>query len=162
MENLVKNFYKNKKILVTGATGFKGAWLSYWLHNMKAKVVGVARKPNKNDNLFKQLSLKKKIKIRYFDVRDKKKLEKLIKSFRPTIIFHLAAQPIISDSYKKPSETIMINAIGTLNIVEICKAYNFVKSIICITSDKCYQNNFSTKGKWISHVPYVHILNDIL
>ena len=146
MENLVKNFYKNKKILVTGATGFKGAWLSYWLHNMKAKVVGVARKPNKNDNLFKQLSLKKKIKIRYFDVRDKKKLEKLIKSFRPTIIFHLAAQPIISDSYKKPSETIMINAIGTLNIVEICKAYNFVKSIICITSDKCYQNNFSTKG----------------
>ena len=60
MEKLVKNFYKNKKILITGATGFKGAWLSYWLHILEAKVVGVGRKPNKNDNLFKQLDLKKK------------------------------------------------------------------------------------------------------
>ena len=146
MEKLVKNFYKNKKILITGATGFKGAWLAYWLFLLKANIVGVGRKPNKNDNLFKQLNLKKKIKIQYFDIREKKKLEKLIKKFKPNLIFHLAAQPIISEGYKKPEETIIVNSIGTLNIVEICKNLKFVKSIICITSDKCYENNFSTKG----------------
>ena len=146
MEKLVKNFYKNKKILITGATGFKGAWLSYWLHILGAKVVGVGRKPNKNDNLFKQLDLKKKIKIKYFDIREKKKLEKVIKNFKPSIIFHLAAQPIISEGYKKPEETIMVNSIGTLNIVEICRTLKFIKSIVCVTSDKCYQNNFSTRG----------------
>ena len=63
MEKLVKNFYRNKRILITGATGFKGAWLSYWLHTMKADVIGIGRKPNKNDNLFKQLNLKKKLKL---------------------------------------------------------------------------------------------------
>tara|TARA_B100000674_G_scaffold215741_1_gene176912 strand:+ start:899 stop:1144 length:246 start_codon:yes stop_codon:yes gene_type:complete len=73
MEKLVKNFYKNKKILITGATGFKGAWLCYWLYLLNAKVIGVGRKPNKNDNLFKQLKLKKKIKIKFFDIREKKK-----------------------------------------------------------------------------------------
>ena len=146
MEKLVKNFYKNKKILITGATGFKGAWLSYWLHILEAKVVGVGRKPNKNDNLFKQLDLKKKIKIKYFDTREKKILEKVIKNFKPSIIFHLAAQPIISEGYKKPEETIMVNSIGTLNIVEICRNLKFVKSIVCVTSDKCYQNNFSIRG----------------
>ena len=146
MEKLVKNFYKNKKILITGATGFKGAWLSYWLYLLNAKVIGVGRKPNKNDNLFKQLTLEKKIEIKYFDIREKKKLEAVIKKFKPTIIFHLAAQPIISVGYKKPEETITVNSIGTLNIVEICKNLKFVKSIVCVTSDKCYENNFSTKG----------------
>ena len=146
MEKLVKNFYKNKKILITGATGFKGAWLSYWLYLMNAKVIGVGRKPNMNENLFKQLRLKKKIKTKYFDIRDKKKLETLIKKFKPAIIFHLAAQPIISLGYKRPEETITVNSLGTLNIIEICKNLKFVKSIVCVTSDKCYENNFSTKG----------------
>ena len=146
MEKLVKNFYKDKKILVTGATGFKGAWLTYWLYLLNANVIGIGRKPNKNDNLFKQLKLKKKIQIKYFDIREKKKLEILIKKFKPSIIFHLAAQPIISEGYARPEETITINSIGTLNVVEICKNLKFVKSIICVTSDKCYENNFSIKG----------------
>ena len=108
--------------------------------------IGIGRKPNKNDNLFKKLKLEKKIQIKYFDIREKKKLEILIKKFKPSLIFHLAAQPIISEGYARPEETITINSIGTLNVVEMCKNLKFVKSIICVTSDKCYENNFSTKG----------------
>ena len=140
------NFYKKKKILITGATGFKGAWLSYILYLFGAKVLGLGYKPNKNQNLFNQLNLKKKIKLEYSDVRDYQKLEKIINKFKPEIVFHLAAQPLIFDSYLEPLNTININSIGTLNILNILKNSKSIKSIICITSDKCYANNYSTTG----------------
>tara|TARA_B100000767_G_C19746743_1_gene528890 strand:- start:422 stop:1480 length:1059 start_codon:yes stop_codon:yes gene_type:complete len=143
---MVKNFYKNKKVLVTGATGFKGAWLSYWLNMLGAKVYGVGYNPNKNKNLFYSLKLDKKIKLKLFDIRNKKKLKNLIKSSKPQIIFHLAAQPLILDSYKKPYLTYTVNSIGTLNVLEAVRETNSVKSLICITSDKCYESNYSTKG----------------
>ena len=100
---------------------------------------------NINDNAYNEIN-KNNGRVQSVDIRDKKKLEVVIKKFKPTIIFHLAAQPIISVGYKKPEETITVNSIGTLNIVEICKNLKFVKSIVCVTSDKCYENNFSTKG----------------
>ena len=102
MENMVKNFYKNKKVLVTGATGFKGAWLCYWLKILGAKVYGVGYNPNKNKNLFYSLKLDKKIKLKLLDIRDKNKINKFIILSKPQIIFHLAAQPLILESYKKP------------------------------------------------------------
>ena len=139
-------FFKNKKILITGASGFKGAWLSFMLHILKAKVYGLGIRPNLNEKLFNQIKLKEKIIFRYIDVTNKNELKKYICKVKPSIIFHLAAQPILSKSYKYPFETVVTNSIGTLNLLEICKDLNYVKSIICITSDKCYKNNFSTKG----------------
>ena len=146
MEGLVKNFYKGKKILVTGATGFKGAWLCYWLFMLGAKVYGIGYNPNKNKNLFYSLGLNKKIKLKLLDIRNKKKLSSFINSCKPKIIFHLAAQPLILDSYQKPLLTYMVNTVGTLNLLECVRNSNFIKSIICITSDKCYESNLSTKG----------------
>ena len=143
---MINNFYKNKKVLVTGATGFKGAWLCYWLVMLGAKVYGIGYNPNKNKNLFYSLKLNKKIKLKLFDIRNKKKLESFINTSKPTIVFHLAAQPLILESYKKPYLTYTVNSIGTLNILETVKNNNTIKSLVCITSDKCYESNNSTKG----------------
>ena len=103
----MKKFYKNKKILITGATGFKGAWLSQWLVYLGAKVYGLGYNPNQNKNLFYKLNLHKKVKINLFDIRDHKKLKKLIEKVQPSIIFHLAAQPLIYESYKRPLLTLI-------------------------------------------------------
>tara|TARA_B100001059_G_scaffold234160_1_gene275937 strand:- start:1011 stop:2066 length:1056 start_codon:yes stop_codon:yes gene_type:complete len=143
------NFYKtyqNKKVLVTGATGFKGAWLCLWLYILGARVYAVGYSPNKNKNLFYSLNLHKKIKINILDIRDKKKLTSYIMKNKPQFIFHLAAQPLILDGYKEPYKTYTINTLGTLNILEISRKSKFVRSLICVTSDKCYESNFSTKG----------------
>ena len=139
MKNL-GNFYKNKKVLVTGATGFKGAWLCSWLLKLGAKVYGLGFSPNKNKNLFYSLSLDKKIILKLFDIRDYKKLNQFINSSKPSIIFHLAAQPLVIESYKNPFFTFDINSRGTLNVLEVSKNSKFVKSIVLITSDKCYEN----------------------
>ena len=143
---MVKNFYKKKKVLVTGATGFKGAWLCYWLNILGAKVYGVGHNPNKNKNLFYSLKLDKKIKLKFFDIKNKDKIKKFIISNKPQIIFHLAAQPLILESYKKPYLTYTVNSIGTLNVLETVREINSVRSLICITSDKCYESNNSIKG----------------
>ena len=87
----MKNFYKNKKVLVTGATGFKGSWLCAWLLTLDAKVYATGYNPNKNNTLFKSLNLSKKMNLKIFDIRDYKKLENVIKRSKPQIIFHLAA-----------------------------------------------------------------------
>ncbi len=141
-----KNFYKNKRILVTGATGFKGAWLCMWLKILGSKVYGIGHNPNRNKNLFYSLNLHKEINLSILDVRNFSKLSKKIKSIKPEIIFHLAAQPLILESYKKPFETYNVNSNGTLNILESIKNTKSVKTLILVTSDKCYQSNFSTKG----------------
>ena len=148
IEKNLKNFYKGKKVLVTGATGFKGAWLCLWLNLLGAKVIGIGFNPNKNKNLFYSLNLNKKIDLNLVDIRNKNKLKILIKNKKPNIIFHLAAQPLIYESYVKPSLTYEVNTIGTLNLLDSVKELNIksIKALICITSDKCYSNNYSTKG----------------
>ena len=103
-------------------------------------------KLNKNKNLFNSLKLKKKIKLKLLDITDKKKLKLFISNSKPEIIFHLAAQPLILESYKEPYETFTVNSFGTLNLLDIVKNVRFVKSLVCITSDKCYENNNSTTG----------------
>ena len=142
----LSNFYKGKKILVTGITGFKGAWLAAWLVQLGGIVYGIGFQPNQNKKLFYSLNLKKKVKLSFFDIRSYTKVQKLIKKVKPEIIFHLAAQTLIYESYKKPYNTFDINFKGTLNIIDIARQVKFIKSIVIATSDKCYESNNSTKG----------------
>ena len=139
-------FYKNKRILITGVTGFKGAWLACWLDKMGAKILGIAHNPNKNKDLFYKLKLQNKIKLKFIDVRNFHKINNSVKKFQPQIIFHLAAQPLIYQSYIEPYKTFDINFRGTLNLLETARINNVIKSLIIVTSDKCYESNNSTKG----------------
>ena len=138
MNNLFNGIYKNKNILITGHTGFKGSWLTLWLKKMGAKVIGYALKPPTIPNHFDILNLE--IETIIGDIRDRKKLNGVFNKYLPEIIFHLAAQPIVKKSYDDPIYTLETNIIGTANIYEECKKLNSVKAIINITSDKCYEN----------------------
>lgn len=131
--------YKNKKVLVTGTTGFKGSWLSYWLSILGARVIGVGLKPENGSILFKSLKLHKIIKQHYLDISNFTELNKIIKKSKPDIIFHLAAQSIVSESYNEPLKTIKTNTLGSVNILEATRL-NKIKSLVYITSDKCYLN----------------------
>ena len=132
--------YKNLKIIVTGSTGFKGSWLCFWLSSLKAKVVGIALKPEKSSIIFNKMKLANKIKQIYLDINNFQKLNEVIKKEKPEIIFHLAAQSIVSLSYLKPLQTIKTNVIGSVNILEAVRI-NKIKNLVYITSDKCYLND---------------------
>ena len=141
----IKNFFNNKKILITGHDGFKGTWLTYWLTLWDAKVCGISDKKSINTGHFKRLKLN--IKERKIDIIDQSSISKIIKDFKPEIVFHLAAQPIVLQSYNSPTDTIKTNILGTSNILEVCRHNDFVKSLIIITSDKVYKN-FNDKRKY--------------
>jgi len=137
-----KKFWKNKKVLITGHTGFKGSWLSLWLKILGANVVGISLPPNGKKNLYTISSLKNKlVKSIYLNIKNKKKLEKEIIKIKPNIIFHLAAQPLVIESYKKPLNTIETNILGTANLLEASKKVNSINAIIIVTTDKVYKNN---------------------
>ncbi len=141
----IKNYYnlKNKKIIVTGHTGFKGSWLSMYLTNLGAKVYGVSNNIPTKPSHYRDLNLKKKIhKSIFLDIRNKKKLSSTIKKIKPDFIFHLAAQAIVKKSFDDPILTWQTNTIGTLNILESLRSLNTKKIIttILITSDKVYKN----------------------
>ena len=121
MINLSKSF-KNKKVIVTGHTGFKGSWLSIWLKYLGAKVIGVSNEILNNPSNFEISKLRNKMSHNIFDVRNQKKLFNLIKKNKPDFIFHLAAQSLVKKSYLKPMETFETNAIGTLNLLS---SYNY-------------------------------------
>ena len=134
------NFFKNKKVLVTGHTGFKGAWLSFYLYLLGSKVMGISLKPTTKPSLFYILGLKNKINSNFINILNKKKVEKKILKFKPDIIFHLAAQALINESYINPLQTWNTNLIGSIHILEIIKNLKKKCSCVMITSDKCYKN----------------------
>jgi CDP-glucose 4,6-dehydratase len=144
---MLNKFYKNKKILITGHTGFKGIWLSNVLIYLGARVYGIS-KNDKNLKNFKNLCETNKIKTYIFDILNKKKLNKIIKYIEPEIIFHLAAQSIVRTSYQYPEVTFETNFNGTLNVLSISTKLKKLKSIIIVTSDKCYHNQ-GTKNYFI-------------
>jgi len=137
--------YKNLKVLITGSTGFKGTWLSFLLHKIGARVVGVGLKPEKSFTLYDKLKLKKKITQYIVNIEDYNKISKIVKKEKPDIIFHLAAQSIVSESFINPLKTISTNVLGSANILETVKK-NKTKVLVYITSDKCYLNRGSKRS----------------
>lgn len=142
MENIQK-FFKNKKILITGHTGFKGAWLSKILLNWESRVAGIALKPATNPNLFDSLEIKNKIDNYFIDIRNFRKVKEIIIKEKPEIVFHLAAQPLVRDSYDDPLYTLETNIMGTANILQAIKETNTVRAAVIITTDKVYENKES-------------------
>ena len=142
--NIANNNFpmQSKKIVITGHTGFKGSWLTLWLTYLGANIVGISKDVPTYPSNFSANHLKKKINHHILDIRDKQKLEKIIKRYKPDYIFHLAAQSLVKRSYRKPMYTFETNSFGTLNLLEILKNYNNRKicSIVIITSDKSYRN----------------------
>lgn len=138
--------YKNKKVLVTGHTGFKGSWLTIWLSMLGANVTGYALDPKTSKDNFVLCNLTDDITDVRADIRDKQKLFDTFDKTQPEIIFHLAAQPLVIDSYKNPLETIETNTQGTANVLEAFRLSNSAKLLIVITTDKVYENNNSGRA----------------
>lgn len=139
MKNL--EWYQGKKVLVTGHTGFKGSWLCRILVNAGAEVTGYSQVPPTNPNLFSLCEVEDKINSIIGDVRDLAHLKKVFEEVQPEIVLHLAAQPIVRDSYKDPVYTYETNVMGTVNICECVRLNPCVKSFLNVTTDKVYQNN---------------------
>ena len=146
MENLVtfanKDFWKGKKVFVTGHTGFKGGWLSLWLQEMGAEVHGYALPPPTNPSFYEECKLHKNFASSTFaDIRDLQIIKSAIKKVAPEIVFHLAAQPIVRESYEQPIKTLNTNVMGTANLLQALRqVQDSLKAVVIITSDKCYEN----------------------
>ncbi len=136
----MKEFYKNKKVLITGHTGFKGAWLEQILLSFGTEVVGISLAPNTDPSLFNILHLKESGKSYFADIRDVDVMRKIFQDEKPEIVFHLAAQPIVRLSYDDPLTTFSTNVMGTANILEVIKETKSIRSAIIITTDKVYEN----------------------
>lgn len=136
----MKNFWTGKKVLVTGHTGFKGSWLCLWLNNLGADVIGYSLQPPTTPNMFSITKLEKNVTSIIGDINNIELLKKVLLNYKPEIIFHLAAQPIVSESYKYPLETFKTNILGTANILYLAFNTDSVKVVVNITSDKCYKN----------------------
>ncbi|MGB8891791.1 MAG: CDP-glucose 4,6-dehydratase [Methanoregula sp.] len=145
--------YKGKTVLITGHTGFKGGWLALWLHSLGAKIVGYSLNTPTNPSFFHETGLKNLITDIRGDILEREKLIEVVKKFHPDFIFHLAAQPLVRDSYKNPCDTFNVNVMGTVNILEAIRLCRRPTTCVCITSDKCYENR-----EWI----YAYRENDSL
>jgi CDP-glucose 4,6-dehydratase len=138
----LSKFWKGKKVFLTGHTGFKGSWFSIFLNLLGAKVAGYSLKPNANPNLYDLAKLDKEIYKNIFgDIRDYSKLKNSIKKFSPDFVVHMAAQPLVKESYISPKYTYEVNTLGTVNILNILNEIKFIKSALIITTDKVYSNN---------------------
>ena len=138
--NLFQDIYRGKKVFVTGHTGFKGAWLTQWLLDLGADVCGYSSYIPSQPSLFEILNISSQITDHRADIMDYQNLKNAMTEFQPDIIFHLAAQPIVSESFRDPRNTFLVNAMGTINIIDCIRNISSVKAGVFITSDKCYEN----------------------
>ena len=153
------NFFKGKKILVTGHTGFIGSWLATWLVYLGAKVIGVSLEPSTNPSLYESNGLKNNIVDYKKDIRNYFEIKSIIKDNRPEFVFHLAAQSLVLRSYREPLDTFSTNVMGTVNILEAIRNSNSTSVFINFTSDKCYENkevdcSYNENDKLGGHDPY--------
>jgi CDP-glucose 4,6-dehydratase len=142
MEGLVAQTWKGKRVLVTGHTGFKGSWLSLVLERLGAQVCGISLAPEGENSLFYKAGVEAKLARHHIvDIRDRKSLESIFTDFKPEVLFHLAAQPLVRYSYENPHETYEVNVMGTLNVLDMCRKFSDeLKAVVLITTDKCYLN----------------------
>lgn len=142
MEALVNGVetWRGRRVLVTGDTGFKGSWLSLWLHALGAEVTGFALPPPTRPSLFEAAGIGELIHHVEGDVRDAAAVHAVVEGARPDVIFHLAAQPLVRLSYEQPVETYATNVMGTVHLLEAARAVPGVAAVVCVTSDKCYEN----------------------
>lgn len=138
------DIYSGKRVFITGHTGFKGSWLALWMQQLGATVGGFALTPTTDESHFDALSMDMDSTIG--DIRDRKEIAEAIEAFQPDIVFHMAAQPLVRYSYREPHETYETNVMGTLNVLEACRAAKSVQAIVCITTDKVYENYESEDG----------------
>ncbi|MFW5734136.1 MAG: CDP-glucose 4,6-dehydratase [Oceanidesulfovibrio sp.] len=132
-------FWKDKRVFITGHTGFKGSWLALWLNSLGACVVGYSRKPNTHPSVYQALAMDCVCDGCIGNIRDLPTLTSCMENAKPDIVFHLAAQALVRESYKEPIETLDTNIIGTANVLEVCRTAK-PKAVVVITSDKCYEN----------------------
>lgn len=135
-----REFWAGKKVLVTGHTGFKGAWLALWLGSLGARVAGYALKPPSNPSLWQLVEGTAGITSNIADIRDQERLAQAIHASQPEIVFHLAAQSLVRPSYEDPVGTYATNVMGTVNLLEAVRRTPGVRAVVNVTSDKCYQN----------------------
>ena len=141
-EHSMNSFWQNKKVFVTGHTGFKGSWLSLWLNSLGARVVGYATSPPTVPSMFEVCKVEEVLeKSVIADIRDLETLKREMSAFQPDIVIHMAAQPLVRDSYLIPAETYSINVMGTVNVFEAVRITETVKAVVNVTTDKCYENN---------------------
>ena len=133
-------------MFLTGHTGFKGAWLSLWLHSLGAKVTGYALKPPTKPSLFELCRLGGLIRSNIGDVRDAAKLKRALLAAKPEIVIHMAAQPLVLEAYRAPAETYAVNVMGTVNLLEAVRACGTVRAVVNVTTDKCYENKEQARG----------------
>ena len=132
--------FRDRRVLVTGHTGFKGSWLSLWLHELGAQVAGLSLAPNTSPSHFELIGLQELIRHIEGDIRDRDAVNHAFKTAAPEIVFHLAAQPLVRDSYDDPKGTFDTNVGGTVNVLEAIRSSSSVKAVVIVTSDKCYEN----------------------
>ena len=140
------SFFSGKKVFVTGHTGFKGSWLCLWLNELGAKVTGYALHPPTEPNLYNLCVIDKIVHSIIADIRDGEKLKEAISETKPEIVIHMAAQPLVRQSYSNPAETYSVNVMGTVHLFEAVRATGSVKAVINITTDKCYENKEDIRG----------------
>lgn len=135
-----KNFWRHKKVFVTGHTGFKGSWLCLWLHALGADVTGYALNPPTDPGLFELCGINKLVNSTIADIRDEESLNKAMLAADPEIVIHMAAQTLVRRSYQNPGETYSTNVMGTVNLLDAVRHCKSMKAVIIVTSDKCYEN----------------------
>jgi CDP-glucose 4,6-dehydratase len=135
---MFSNIYKGRKVLVTGHTGFKGSWLTLWLQRMGAEVTGISLQPETETNHWDMLGLDAE--SCYIDIRKESLLRQKVLEVKPEVVFHLAAQPLVRRSYRKPLETWATNVMGTANLLDACRHVENLAAIVVVTTDKCYEN----------------------
>lgn len=140
MKELFRGIYKNRKVLITGHTGFKGSWLCILLNKLGADIYGYALEPPTSPSLYIEANIDEFVTSFIGDIRDLKYLQEVMVKVQPEIVIHMAAQPLVRESYKNPVETYAINVMGTVNLLEACRHTQSVKAIVNVTTDKCYEN----------------------
>ncbi|MDA7658418.1 CDP-glucose 4,6-dehydratase, partial [bacterium] len=137
---MFKNIYKNKKVLVTGHTGFKGAWLTIWLKELGADIVGYSLDPVYKNGIYNLSNISDLINDKREDLRDFQRLLEVFNKEKPEIVFHLGAQALVIDGYRSPLETLQTNTMGTANVLEAIRLTDSVKTVVIVTTDKVYEN----------------------